>query len=225
MSDDSDEVGLIFDPDDLPLDVAAEGRRVALSYSVILDWSEELGFTGQCVELPRLTARAKDATACVESLFKQSAAKLATILAHGLNPPPPVRSARHRKRRPKTPGVAVPPDIREKPTPLATSPAPAAAAATQDDGELVRPSTKQVQRMARWTASQYRVVMHFHDGSYYATSPEIPYASGFGSTPNGCVDDLRRQLVEYVAAMIAANKMPPEPMQDRERRPRRPRAA
>jgi predicted RNase H-like HicB family nuclease len=215
---DADELGLIFDPDDLPLDVTAEGRRVALSYSIILDWSEELGFTGQCVELPRLTGRASTGTACVESLFEQAAATVATILAHGLNPPPPVRSARQRNRRPKTPGVAIPPDIREKPTPLP-------AARVPDDQVLVRPSDRQVRRMAQWTAKQYRVVMHFHDGSYYATSPEIPYASGFGATPNGCVDDLRRQLVDCVAAMIVANRMPPEPLQDRERRPRRPRAA
>src|SRR4051794_20464681 len=114
----AEEIGLIFDPDDLPLDVAAEGRRVALSYSVLLDWSEELGFTAQCVELPRLTARATNATACVDSLFEQSAATVATILAHGLNPPPAVRSARQRKRRPKTPGVAILPDIRERPTPI-----------------------------------------------------------------------------------------------------------
>lgn len=212
----AEEIGLIFDPNDLPLDVAAEGRRVALTYSVILDWSEELGFTGHCAELPRLTSRATDATACVDSLFEQAAATIATVLAHGLNPPPPVRSSRQRKRRPKTPGVAVPPDVREKPTPLAPG---------DSDEDLVRPSAGQVRRMAKWTAKQYRVVMHFHDGSYYATSPEIPYASGFGSTPNGCVDDLRRQLVDYVAAMITANRMPPEPLQDRERRPRRGRAA
>jgi predicted RNase H-like HicB family nuclease len=216
---DSQELGLIFDPDDLPLDVAAEGRRVALSYSVLLDWSQELGFTGHCAELPRLTARATDATSCVNALFEQAAATVATILAHGLNPPPPVRSARLRKRRPKTPGIAVAPDVREKPTPLAS------ADADRNHEDLVRPGAKQLRRMARWTASQYRVVMHFHEGSYYATSPEIPYASGFGATPNGCVDDLRRQLADFVASMIAANKMPPEPMQDRERRPRRPRAA
>jgi predicted RNase H-like HicB family nuclease len=212
---------LIFDPDDLPLDVAAEGRRIALSYSVILDWSEELGFTGQCAELPRLNTRAADASACVDSLFEQAAATVATILAHGLNPPSPVRSGRQqRKRRPKTPGVAIPPDIREKPTAIAPK-----DLANPADDDLVRPSGRQVRRMAVWTASQYRVVMHFHDGSYYATSPEVPFASGFGKSPNGCVDDLRRQLVDYVASVIAANKMPPEPMQDRERRPNRPRAA
>src|SRR3954468_20111011 len=80
---DAEAIGLIFDPEDLPLDVAAEGRRVALTYSVILDWAEELGFTAQCAELPRLTARAADATTCVDSLFEQAAATAATILAHG----------------------------------------------------------------------------------------------------------------------------------------------
>jgi hypothetical protein len=91
-----------------------------------------------------------------------------------------------------------------------------------DDEDVERPTLAQVRRMARWTADQYRIVMHFADGSYYGTSPEVPAASGFGRTPNGCVDDLRRQLARHVTDLIIANEMPPEPMQDRERRPGQP---
>jgi predicted RNase H-like HicB family nuclease len=214
---DADEIGLIFDPDDLPLDVAAEGRRVALAYSVVLDWSEELGFTGACVELPRLTARAVDATACVESLFDQAAAQVATILAHGLTPPSAVRSSATRKNRPASPGAAVPPSVSDAPTLLTVT--------DTDDDDLERPSLGQVRRMAQWTAYQYRIVMHYAHGSYYGISPEVPAASGFGRTPNGCVDDLRRQLVRHVTDLIIANQMPPEPIQDREGRPRQPKRA
>src|SRR5688500_13408228 len=143
---DADEIGLIFDPDDLPLDVAAEGRRVALEYSVVLDWSEELGFTGACVELPRLTARAADATACVDALFEQAAAQVATILAHGLTPPPAARSSATRRNRPATPGEGVPPSVNDGPTQLTLT--------NEDDDDLERPTLGQVRRMARWTAYQ-----------------------------------------------------------------------
>jgi predicted RNase H-like HicB family nuclease len=211
MLSDVEEIGLIFDPEDLPLDVAAEGRRVALGYSVVLDWSEELGFTGACVELPRLSTRTIDATACVEQLFEQAAAQVATILAHGLTPPPAVRSSAERKMsRPATPGTAVLPSVHEPPTFILHDEA-------ADDLEL--PTLGQLSRMARSTADQYRIVMHWSDGSYYGTSPEVPAASGFGVTPNGCVDDLRRQLARHVADLIVSNRMPPEPMQDLERRP------
>src|SRR5688572_25462402 len=78
-----EDLGLIFEDADVPLDLQAEARRIALTYRMMVDWSPELGFTALCVELPRLTARAASIDACTESLFEQAAEHVAGRLIQG----------------------------------------------------------------------------------------------------------------------------------------------
>ncbi len=214
---DVQDVGSLFDPADLPADVAAAGRRVARSYRVALDWSQELGFTAVCVELPALTTRAADATPCVEALYDAAAAHVASLLVQGHVAPGALRPAAVRPARPTLPASG---DASAE-TRLCDTPsfdARFSDAVAFDFGAPDAPPIDQLRRMAAWTAAQYRLVLHWSDGTYYASCPEVPFVAGFGRSPGRCAADIRRHLTRHVADVIAANRMPPEPLQEIERR-------
>lgn len=205
----SQDLGLIFESADAP--EAAEARRAMAEYRILLDWSEELGFTATCLELRGVSARAADADDCVAALLDSGTAFVASLIRQGGQAPAPIH---HRTRRPQQPAQPLPGRTsRQKHHRAPQGEAP------------VPPSVGQVLRMARWAANEYRIVLHVAEGSYYGTCPEIPSASGFGPTASACVADIRAYLTALVGEMLAKNQMPPEPMQEIERRRHAKRAA
>lgn len=187
-------------------DVKPDARRVALDYRALLDWSEELGFTAACAELPQVTARSASADQCVQRLYAALADEIARELSHGRRPRPPQSCSVVRPAHPPT-------AMR-----LVTEQDAGAPGGRPSGDAPIPPTAFQLWRMAKWTAGQYRLVLHARGGAWHATCPEAPDVTGAGRTPGKCVADVRRRLATFVTALIESNQMPPEPLQDVERR-------
>ncbi len=84
---------------------------------------------------------------------------------------------------------------------------------------VVKPLPSALHAIAQWTIDRYRIVLEGDESEgYLATSPELPEAVGQGQTAMRAAVDLRWQLEERAFAILNANRMPPEALQDLELR-------
>ena len=222
----NDSYGLDFDVEASPVvdqgSTAADDRprteaiRLASACCIALDWTQELGFTAACVEHPTVTARAASPDLCIARLGNALVGHLDRLIRE--------------KRLPRTPRSEAPRfharthmgELRPHMN-LVSDRADDLADLGVDwrtEEPLIPPTESQARRMAQWTAAQYRLILQrvAASGGWRATCGEVRGATGRGATPGACVADVRRQLTERVAEMIRANVMPPEPLQDLERR-------
>jgi hypothetical protein len=117
------------------------------------------------------------------------------------------------------------------PVPLAESDGPLGGWASELDfgtpveqgagtDDPIAPPAEALRRIAEGEAARYRVWFEqAEDGApFVAAVAELPDVTGRAADAGAAVEAARAQLVERLVAMLAANRMPPEPVRDRERR-------
>jgi predicted RNase H-like HicB family nuclease len=118
----------------------------------------------------------------------------------------------------------------DAPTPLRDSEGPMGAWMTDLEliSELVmatpanrveRPNPSALHAIAKWTIDRYRIILEGdEDQGFVATSPEMPELLGVAPTASRAASELRWRLEDRVFAILSANRLPPEPLQDVEAR-------
>jgi predicted RNase H-like HicB family nuclease len=176
-------------------------HQLAGRYRISLDRAADQTFVGRCVELPGATARGLHVDAVVKAVRAAAAAELMALPSKGLRAPMPLRDIEGRLGAWMT-------DLE-----LISEMTMAAPAGVD------KPLPSALHAIAQWTIDRYRIVLEGdeHEG-YVATSPELPEAVGQGQTAMRAAVDLRWQLEERAFAILSANRMPPEALQDIEAR-------
>jgi predicted RNase H-like HicB family nuclease len=175
--------------------------KLAGRYRISLDRAADQTFVARCVELPGATARGLSVDDLVKSVRAVVGAELMALPSKGRRAPMPLRDIEGRLGAWMT-------DLE-----LISEMTMAAPCG------VVKPLPSALHAIAQWTIDRYRIVLEGDEiEGYVATSPELPEAVGQGQTAMRAAVDLRWQLEERAFAILNANRVPPEPLQDVEAR-------
>jgi predicted RNase H-like HicB family nuclease len=174
--------------------------QLASRYRIVLDRAEDQTFIATCQELPGPSARSLSVDAVVSMLRRSLVARVRALTATG-----------------------------DAPTPLRDSEGPIGAWMTDLEliSELVmatpagveRPNPSALHAIAKWTIDRYRIILEGdEDQGFVAASPEMPELLGVAPTASRAASELRWRLEDRAFAILSANRLPPEPLQDVEAR-------
>jgi predicted RNase H-like HicB family nuclease len=174
--------------------------QLASRYRVVLDRAEDQTFIATCQELPGPSARSLSVDAVVSMLRRSLVARVRALAATG-----------------------------DAPTPLRDSEGPIGAWMTDLEliSELVmatptgveRPNPSAMHAIAKWTIDRYRIILEGdEDQGFVAASAEMPELLGAAPTASRAASELRWRLEDRAFAILSANRLPPEPLQDVEAR-------
>jgi predicted RNase H-like HicB family nuclease len=171
--------------------------QLASRYRIVLDRAEDQTFVATCQELPGPSARSLSVDAVVSMLRRALVARVRALLATG-----------------------------DSPTPLRDSEGPIGAWMTDLEliSELVmatpadrveRPNPSALHAIAKWTIDRYRIILEGdEEQGFVAASPEMPEIFGVAPTASRAASELRWRLEDRAFAILSANRLPPEPLQD-----------
>jgi predicted RNase H-like HicB family nuclease len=169
-------------------------------YRIVLERAEDQTLVARCVEVPGPSARALNVDAAVAALRDTLAGEVAALSARG-DAPAPLRESEGRL-------AAWMRDLE-----LLPEPRPRALVTVE------KPLPSSMHAIAKWTIDRYRIVLEEDEvEGFVATSPEMPDLAGYGVTASGAAADLRERLEGRAFQILNDNRVPPEPMQDIEKR-------
>lgn len=168
-------------------------------YRVALHQRDDRSFVAISVELPDVAVTTDCPDRALRAVRERVAGTLVELLQTG-NAPAPLRDSEGRLG-----AWAADLEILQ--------PVPSAPA------DLEKPEAETLRAIARSTAERYRLVIESQEEEgFIAACAEVPGLVADGRTVSRAVEALRALLVDHVEALLNANVLPPEALQDVEAR-------
>ncbi len=172
--------------------VAAE---IAYKYRLSIDYDHQMGHIARCPEMPGVVCNGQTVIAAVQCMRQRLSQHVLASMSLGIAAPAPLSDGEG---------------------PLGS---------WERDLELLETARSRLpvadpilQRVAQSTASRYRVMIEADDGDFVAMAAEFPDLVARAGSIEEAIKRVQGMVAKKLGELLAGNELPPEPMQDVEKR-------